>query len=154
MLIKDVKDDIFTSGAEALVNPVNCVGICGKGLALEFKNKYMCNYLVYKDACSRGNMQLGSVLVVNLDTSSAQRKLIINFPTKSHWKCDSYYEKINDGLNDMVRKLAELEVRSVAIPALGCGLGGLRWDLVRESIVKTFLAHPPQEIDVLLYPPK
>jgi O-acetyl-ADP-ribose deacetylase (regulator of RNase III) len=146
-MINFVKGNIFDSKADALVNAVNTVGVMGKGIALEFKNRYPENYKVYKSACDKGTLKTGYVLVV----TESDGKIIINFPTKAHWKDASKYEYIEDGLKDLRNKIEEQSLKSIAIPALGCGLGGLKWDVVKVMIE---IALGNIETDIYVYEPQ
>lgn len=126
--------DIFQKDlAQVLVNPVNCVGISGKGLALAFKNMYPDQFKVYKRECDKKNVKLGSVLMVNLHNTFIPY-CIAYFPTKFHWRGKSYLKNIESGLEDLFAKMDKDNYLSVAIPALGCGLGGLDWKDVKKSI--------------------
>lgn len=142
--------DILTADAEALVNTVNCVGVMGRGIALQFRNAFPDNFRAYKAACDRKEMASGKMFVVDLNRFENPR-LVINFPTKAHWKGKSRLEDIKVGLVDLVRVLREHRVKSVAIPPLGCGLGGLNWAEVRPLIEQS-LAEVPN-VEVLLYKP-
>ncbi|MBX7154238.1 MAG: macro domain-containing protein [Bacteriodetes bacterium] len=129
-MIHFVKGNLFESNAQALVNAVNTVGVMGKGIALEFKNRYPNNYKIYKDDCDKSVLIIGTVLAVK----ESDGKTIINFPTKAHWKDVSKIEYIAEGLIALKHKIAELKLASIALPALGCGLGGLKWEIVKEAI--------------------
>ena len=131
-MIEYVFGNIFDSDAEALVNPVNCVGVMGAGLALQFKQRFPGNYRYYKRECKEGRIALGQVLVVPI--SMTNPKYIINLPTKKHWKDKSHLWVIGNGLAALRREINELDIKSVAIPALGCGLGGLGWEVVKDKI--------------------
>lgn len=125
--------DILSADTEAIVNTVNTVGIMGKGLALQFKRRYKSNYLEYKRACDLGQVQLGKMFVTRSPELSGPSWLI-NFPTKGHWKANSRLSDIDSGLDDLVRVIEELDIKSIAIPPLGAGNGGLSWPTVRERI--------------------
>ena len=127
------KGDILRSDAQALVNTVNCVGIMGRGVALQFKNAYPANYRAYRDACDQKHVVPGSMFVFDTGYLTNPR-FIINFPTKRHWKGKSRMEDIDAGLIDLQRVIRELDIRSIAIPPLGAGLGGLDWSDVRPRI--------------------
>lgn len=142
------RGDIFESGAHALVNPVNCVGKMGKGLALKFKEKFPENFLEYKKACSKKLIKTGNIYLTS--TGKNNPKYIINFPTKNHWKEPSQIEWIKPGLKDLVLYSDLFE--SIAFPALGCGLGGLSWGEVRPLMVEE-LKHLPQ-VHIAIYEPR
>lgn len=151
------KGDLLSSDAQALVNTVNTVGVMGKGIALQFKNRFPNNYKVYRDACKNGSFKTGQVLVV-LDGDLLKKKWIINFPTKAHWKGDSKYEYIRTGLIALKQALIDHNIQSVAIPPLGCGNGGLNWNEVRKMIeeelndcsAEIFVYEPNNQIKELL----
>lgn len=127
------KGDILRSDAEALVNTVNCVGIMGRGIALQFKKAYPANYDAYRAECDAKHMMPGKMFV--FDTGYITHpKYIINFPTKRHWKGKSRIEDIEAGLIDLQRVIRERGIRSIAVPPLGAGLGGLDWTDVRPRI--------------------
>ena len=125
--------DIVAEDAEALVNTVNCVGVMGRGIALQFKRAFPENFRAYAEACSRSDVQLGQMFVFATETITNPR-YIINFPTKRHWRSSSRIEDIEAGLDALGRLIRELGIRSIAVPALGCGLGGLEWSAVRPRI--------------------
>lgn len=125
--------DILNADTEALVNSVNCVGIMGRGIALQFKNAFPANFKAYAQACKRGEVQPGRMFVH--ETGFLHNpKYIINFPTKRHWRGKSRLEDIESGLGALAAELRARRIRSVAIPPLGSGLGGLEWDDVRTRI--------------------
>lgn len=128
--------DVLTEDAEALVNSVNCVGIMGRGIALQFKKAFPDNFKAYKAACRRSEVQPGRMLVFETHRMTNPR-YIINFPTKRHWRGKSRLEDIEDGLIALVEEIRILGIHSVAIPPLGSGLGGLSWPDVRERIERT-----------------
>ena len=147
-MLKFEKGDIFTQNNEAIVNPVNCVGAMGKGLALQFKEKFPDNFREYARACREGRVQPGRMLVYK--TWSGERpRYVINFPTKRHWRDRSKLEDIQAGLEELARELHDRRIRSVAIPALGAGLGGLPWPRVRKIITQTLQDLEHVEITVL-----
>ena len=118
---------------EAVVNTVNTVGVMGRGIALMFKERFPENYKIYSEACKAKQVQTGKMFVTANDELSGPR-WIINFPTKRHWRQPSRMEWVEEGLVDLVRVLAEKGIRSVALPPLGCGNGGLEWAEVRPLI--------------------
>lgn len=142
--------DIFRSKAQALVNPVDCTGAQGKGLALQFKRRFPLAASCFKDACQAGEIRIGNVFLVgNNDTN----RTIVFFPTKRHWRMQSMVRDVAVGLADMRHRLREIDVRSVAIPALGCGEGGLEWGDVLPLINVTAEQMTRDGIRVEIYPP-
>ena len=134
------KGNIFESNAVALFNPVNCKGVMGKGLALQFKEKFPDNERSYIVTCHRRNMRPGKVHVFGLKHKDYPTlELIFNFPTKDDWRNPSKIEYIEDGMLDAANILKILKIESVAIPKLGCGLGGLNWKDVHEVIYKALV---------------
>ena len=131
--------DVLAEDAEALVNTVNCVGVMGRGIALQFKNAYPLNFKAYAAACRRKEVQLGSMFVFETDELTNPR-YIINFPTKRHWRGRSHLEDIDAGLVALRHVIREKKIRSVAIPPLGTGLGGLSWNDVRSRIEESLRA--------------
>ncbi|MHB1216851.1 MAG: type II toxin-antitoxin system antitoxin DNA ADP-ribosyl glycohydrolase DarG [Alphaproteobacteria bacterium] len=125
--------DIIAENAEALVNTVNCVGIMGRGIALQFKNAFPENFDAYKAACDRGDVQPGRMFVFATN-ELANPRFIINFPTKRHWRGKSRIVDIELGLEALVAEIQRLKICSIAIPPLGSGLGGLNWSDVRPRI--------------------
>jgi O-acetyl-ADP-ribose deacetylase (regulator of RNase III) len=125
--------DILNEDAEALVNTVNCVGIMGRGVALQFKNMFPENFKAYAAACARNEVQPGRMFVFETGELTNPR-YIINFPTKRHWRGKSRMEDIESGLVALVKEIRARRIRSIAIPPLGSGLGGLDWKEVRPRI--------------------
>ncbi len=127
--------NIFKVGADVLVNPVNCVGVAGAGLALEFRERFPREHAIYQDACHRGILRLGAPLAVH--TAIESPGIIVYFPTKGHWRAPSQIEHIQTGLHALVDMLATVppHIRSIAIPALGCGLGGLDWEQEVQPLI-------------------
>ncbi len=144
------RGDILKADVEALVNTVNCVGIMGRGIALQFRKAYPENYKIYRAACNRKQVQPGKMLIHDLGKLFYPR-YIINFPTKRHWRNKSRLEDIESGLAALVKDVRKLKIKSIAIPPLGAGLGGLNWDDVRSRIEEAF--HEMPEIEVMLYEP-
>lgn len=147
-MIKYENGDILNAPTEALVNTVNCQGYMGKGIALQFKNKYPGNFYFYENKCKSGEMTVDEVLVYK-----EKNQYIINFATKQEWRKKSQYDFIEKGLQSLVFKIKELGIKSISIPPLGCGNGGLDWVKVHELIIKAF-SQLENEIDVFIYPPK
>ena len=125
--------DILTEDAEALVNTVNCVGVMGRGIALQFKNAFPENFKAYAAACKRHDVQPGRMFVFETGQLTNPR-YIINFPTKRHWRGKSRIEDIDAGLKALRAVVRERQICSVALPPLGSGLGGLNWQRVRPRI--------------------
>lgn len=150
-MIEYTSGDILHCEADALVNTVNCVGVMGRGIALQFKNVYPENFKAYEAACKREAVQPGRMFVFDTEQLT-QPRFIINFPTKRHWRGKSRIEDIESGLKDLVSVIRAKGIRSVAIPPLGAGLGGLDWNEVRPRI-----AHALEglaEVRVLVFEPK
>ena len=125
--------DIIAEGVEALVNTVNCVGIMGRGIALQFKNAFPENFKAYYAASKRHEVQPGRMFVFETGRLTNPR-YIINFPTKRHWQGKSRIEDIDRGLIALAQEIRVRNIRSIAIPPLGSGLGGLDWSQVRPRI--------------------
>ncbi len=132
-MIEYTKGDILKCEAEALVNSVNCIGVMGRGIALQFKQAFPANYRAYAAACKRGEVQPGRMFVFETGQLTPPR-WIINFPTKRHWRGKSRMEDIEAGLEALAEVIRVKAIRSVAIPPLGSGLGGLDWAKVRPRI--------------------
>lgn len=135
-MIEFKKGDILHEDAEALVNTVNCVGIMGRGIALQFKNAYPENFKSYVAACERNEVQPGQMLIFKTGRLT-NPKYIINFPTKRHWRGKSRIEDIDAGLVALANEIRSRNIHSIAIPPLGSGLGGLDWSNVRPRIEKS-----------------
>ena len=140
--------NLLVADVDALVNPVNTQGVMGKGLALQFKKAFPESFSAYQQACKRGEVVPGRVHVVHRQASP---RFLLNFPTKEHWRQPSKLVYIRDGLEDLITQVRALGIRSIAIPPLGCGLGGLAWSDVKPLIVQAFEALP--EVRVLLFEP-
>lgn len=143
--------DILEFNVEAQVNPVNCVGVMGKGLALAFKQAYPKNFLLYQDASRSGEIKPGKMFITRANTLT-NPQYIINFPTKRHWKENTRIEDIKSGLLALAEEVKKLQIKSIGIPALGCGNGGLKWEEVEPLITATFAQLP--EVRVTLFPPQ
>ena len=150
-MIEPTQGNLLEADAEAIVNTVNCVGVMGKGIALQFKQAFPENFTRYAKVCKKKQMKPGHMLVVETG-SMLNPKYIINFPTKRHWKGKSKMEDIETGLVDLTAQVRHLNIQSIAIPPLGAGQGGLKWSEVRALIVKAFAELP--DIRVLLFEPK
>lgn len=149
-MITLTRGNLLEAGTEALVNTVNTVGVMGKGVALQFKRAFPENYHAYRAACSRGEIEPGRVHVFKTGWMTPPR-YIVNFPTKRHWRQRSRIEDIEAGLRSLASEVREREIRSIAIPPLGCGNGGLRWNEVRPRIEAAL--SDLEGVDVRLYEP-
>lgn len=149
-MIQLMHGNLLTADAEALVNTVNCAGYMGKGIALQFKKAFPANDDAYRAACALGDVQIGRMFV-HVTGSALNPKFIINFPTKQHWRDKSRLEDIEAGLTALVAEVQRLDIQSIAVPPLGCGLGGLDWDDVRPRIEAAFASLP--DVRVWLYAP-
>ena len=149
-MIQLMKGNIFETQAQAVVNPVNCVGVMGAGLALRFKQFYPEMFAEYQQKCITQSLQPGKLHIWKMPD---QDRYIINFPTKMHWKDPSKINYINSGVSSLIILLNQKSIHSVAIPALGCGLGGLEWEPVRDAIIAQFQQRAP-DLHVFLYAPK
>lgn len=149
-MIHPSSGDVLAAPAEALVNTVNCVGVMGRGIALQFKNAFPNNYKQYAQACKRKEVQPGRMFITATGLLQGPR-YIINFPTKRHWRGKSRLEDIEAGLIDLVRVIEDLGITSIAIPPLGCGLGGLAWPVVKSRIEASLA--PLESVQIHLYTP-
>jgi O-acetyl-ADP-ribose deacetylase (regulator of RNase III) len=146
-MIRFERGDVLAAPAEALVNTVNCVGVMGRGVALQFKNTFPANFKAYAAACKRGEVEPGRMLVFDTGQLTLPR-YIINFPTKRHWRGKSRIEDIRAGLDALVEEVRSRDIRSIALPPLGAGLGGLDWSQVRPLIQKAMARIPDVEVQV------
>lgn len=149
-MITYTKGNLLDAHAEALVNAVNTVGVMGKGIALMFKERFPKNMTKYSFACKHGEVVTGRMFVTETNESSGP-KWIINFPTKQHWRNPSQMEWVEEGLQDLRRFIVENKVKSVAIPALGAGNGGLDWVEVKQKIEAALF--DLTDVDIYVYEP-
>jgi O-acetyl-ADP-ribose deacetylase (regulator of RNase III) len=149
-MIKFTTGDLLLAPAEALVNAVNTAGVMGKGIALQFKKRFPQNYNLYKQAAEAGQLETGKNFVVQNPTTDPV-KWIINFPTKKHWRSPSQLEYVVAGLDDLRNVIKDLKIKSIALPALGCGNGGLDWNTVKP-ILENKLGSL-KEVEILIYEP-
>lgn len=150
-MISFTEGNLLEASAEALVNTVNTVGVLGKGIALMFKEAFPENYRLYREACQTKNVKIGHVFATERRDFVSGPKWIINFPTKEHWRAPSQIEWIRDGLADLRRFIEEHSIRSIALPPLGSGNGGLDWREVRSLIVEAF--EPLRDVTIIVYKP-
>jgi O-acetyl-ADP-ribose deacetylase (regulator of RNase III) len=146
-VIRYTQGNLLDAPVEALVNAVNTVGVMGRGIALMFREAFPENFKAYETACKRGEVVVGKMFMTENHAPTGPR-YIINFPTKKHWVHPSRLEWIEEGLQDLVRVVRAEGIRSVAMPALGCGLGGLSWSAVRAAIEHALGALPQAEFMV------
>jgi O-acetyl-ADP-ribose deacetylase (regulator of RNase III) len=150
-MIEYKRGDILREDAEALINTVNCVGVMGRGIALQFKDAFPENFKAYAVACKNEEVQPGRMFVFETGQLTNPR-YIINFPTKRHWRGKSRMEDIEVGLKALIDTIRRYNIRSIAIPPLGSGLGGLDWSEVRPRIEATLQAFT--DVHVIIYEPK
>lgn len=152
-MIRETTGDILTADVEALVNPVNTVGVMGAGLALQFKRKYPDMFVEYVAACRHSELKVGKLAVHFLKRARGVDgpRMVISFPTKRHWQQPSKLEWIDQGLTRLRASIEALMIRSIAIPQLGCGLGGLDLADVRKLIEDRLGGL--DDVDVVLYVP-
>lgn len=148
-MIELTTGNLSDADVEALVNTVNTVGVMGKGVALMLKEAFPENFKAYEAACKRKELQVGRMFVTERDQFIGP-KFIINFPTKQHWRNPAKMEWIEAGLEDLKRVIVENGIRSIAIPPLGSGNGGLHWSDVRKKIEAALAA---LSVRVVVYEP-
>lgn len=139
MSIERGHGNLLTADVDALVNPVNTVGVMGKGLALQFRKAFPEAFTSYAQACKAGEVVVGRMHIVQRLTSP---RIIVNFPTKQHWRQPSQLAYVRDGLRDLIQQIRTLQIRSIAVPPLGCGNGGLDWVVVKPLIIAAFAEVP------------
>ena len=143
--------DILRADAEALVNTVNCVGVMGRGVALQFKRAFAENFRVYQAACRKGEVRPGRMLVYETGQLTNPR-YIINFPTKRHWRAKSRLSDVEAGLGALAMEIEQRGITSIALPPLGSGLGGLDWNVVRQKIQQSLAGL--EGVKVTVYEPQ
>ena len=148
-MIHYITGNLLESDAEALVNTVNTFGVMGKGIALQFKNTFPNNYKKYSEACKNKELEIGQLLITEENILSG-KKIVINFPTKTNWRLPSEYKYIEAGLEELVKVIKEKSIKSIAIPPLGAGNGGLDWNKVK-SILEKYLSQI--EAEIFIYEP-
>lgn len=149
-MIRYTEGNIIQADVEALVNTVNTVGVMGKGIALAFKKAFPQNFKLYKKYCDEKKFHVGNLFTT--PTGQLRPKYIINFPTKKHWRGRSQMEFIEQGMKELVKLINEKQIKSIAIPPLGCGNGGLDWREVKSVILKA-LESIGDEVEVVIYEP-
>ena len=154
IMIQYTTGNILESGAQALINTVNTGGVMGKGIALQFKKAYPNNFSAYQNACKQGDIAIGKLFVTKDLNLNSGEKVIINFPTKKDWRKPSEYSFIEKGLDDLVQIIENKDIKSIALPPLGAGNGGLEWEKVKKIIeqklnklnIKVFVYEPTNAI--------
>ena len=149
-MIQYTKGNLLEAQTEALVNTVNEIGVMGKGIALMFREAFPENTCQYMAACKAKEVRVGTMFVVR-ERDLIGERWIVNFPTKKHWRHPSKLEWIRDGLQDLARVIQEMQIRSIAVPPLGCGAGGLDWSQVRLEIESAL--GDLQDVEVIVYAP-
>lgn len=145
-MVTFVKGDILKSPAQVVTNPINCAGVMGKGLAAQFKKNYSEMFNDYKRRCASGDVRIGRPYIWENDSTQ-----ILLFPTKNSWREKSRLEDVEAGLKFLAANYVDLGITSLALPALGCGNGGLSWNDVRELIIKSLGSIP--DLEVFVYEP-
>lgn len=148
--MKFIKGNLLNAETEAIVNTVNTVGVMGKGIALQFKERFPQNFKAYKDACKNGLVKTGKMFVFT-EADLQGQKIIVNFPTKEEWYKKSQYNWIEEGLKDLANVIDQMKIKSISIPPLGCGNGGLNWDKVK-ALMQQYLGGL-SNVDVFIYEP-
>lgn len=149
-MIKYKTGNILNETTEAVINTVNCVGIMGRGIALQFKKMYPDNFKEYAKACKKGEVVPGKMFIYK-NNALFNPKYIINFPTKRHWKGKSNIKDIENGLAALKNDIENLALKSIAIPPLGCGLGGLEWNDVKYLIIEKLGGL--EDVEIIIYEP-
>ncbi len=149
-MIQYITGNILDSHAQALVNTVNTMGIMGKGIALQFKKAYPNNYKAYEKASKNANVKVGKMFVTLDSNTTTGERIIINFPTKTNWRKPSEYKYIEDGLENLIEVISDKQIKSIAIPPLGAGNGGLNWEKVKK-LIEQKLGH--LNVDIYVYEP-
>jgi len=142
--------NILESDTEALINTVNTFGVMGKGIALAFKRSFPSNYSAYRKAYEAGELCVGKMFVH--ETGQISPKFVINFPTKKHWRNKSQMSYIEEGLDDLIQVIEHYKIKSISIPPLGCGLGGLRWSEVK-ILIESKLSHLSNSVNIIIFEP-
>ena len=145
-MIRYITGNILDSDAHALVNTVNTMGVMGKGIALQFKKAYPNNYKAYVKASKNEEVKVGKMFVTLDSNTTTGERTIINFPTKTNWRKPSEYKYIEDGLDNLIEVINTRQIKSIAIPPLGAGNGGLNWEKVK-LLIEQKLGH----LDVMIY---
>ncbi len=148
-MLQLARGNLLEAPVEALVNSVNTVGVMGKGIALQFKRAFPANFTAYERACKAGEVEIGRVFV--FETGELQPRWILNVPTKRDWRNPSRLDDVRRGIDALVAIIRRLGIRSVAVPPLGCGAGGLSWDVVRPLLEVAL--RELSDVEVMLFAP-
>src|ERR1044072_852194 len=149
-MIRCTEGNLLDADVEAVVNTVNTYGVMGKGIALMFKERFPKNFKEYAAACKAGQVRVGAMLVTSVDELGGPR-WVVNFPTKEHWRPPTKLEWVRDGLAALKEVIREKQIRSIAVPPLGCGNGGLDWAVVRPLIEDAL--GELEGVEVIVYEP-
>lgn len=150
--IQTVEGNLFDAVAEVFVNPVNCQGVMSKGIAKEFKQRYPAMFAEYQEFCKRGDLYPGWVHV--WDSQIVNPCYIFNLATKDQWRASSQMKWVLSGIHKSMEMMNHLHLKTIAMPALGCGEGHLNWDVVQSAIyASTTMYRRDYDIDILLYKP-
>ena len=149
-MIQYITGNILDSNAQALVNTVNTMGVMGKGIALQFKKAYPNNYKAYEKASKNEEVKVGKMFVTLDSNTTTGERIIINFPTKTNWRKPSEYIYIENGLDNLIEVINNKQIKSIALPPLGAGNGGLNWEKVKK-LIEQKLGH--LNIDIYVYEP-
>jgi O-acetyl-ADP-ribose deacetylase (regulator of RNase III) len=149
-MIRYTTGNLLESEAQALINTVNTVGVMGKGVALQFKKAFPNNFNAYQDACERGDIEIGKLFVTKDGNLDSGEKIIINFPTKKDWRKPSEYNFIEKGLDNLIQIIKQQNIKSIALPPLGAGNGGLDWEKVKKMIGEKLCN---LDVEIIIYEP-
>lgn len=154
MTIEFKNGDMFSEPVQALVNTVNCVGVMGKGVALEFKKRWPANFKAYRKLCDAKQLSPGEMFTFDTKELFASEgpQFLINFPTKAHWRSKSKISYVEDGLDALLKTIEDHDIKSIAIPPLGCGNGGLDWNDVKPLIEVKLSGL--SDVKIIVFPPK
>ena len=145
-MIERTTGDVLEAGAEALVCSVNCAGLMERGLSKQVRDRFPESYRQYKAACARGDVRLGQVFTVDLQTLFEHPRYIINLPTIDHWHDKAQVADVRAGIAALAEEVQRLGITSVAVPPVGCGWGGLRWAQVSRWVEGAFAGQPDRRV--------
>jgi O-acetyl-ADP-ribose deacetylase (regulator of RNase III) len=145
-MIRYVTGDIFTSPAQCYINPVNCVGVMGAGLALEYKRRYPPMFQTYKKLCDEGTLRIGQIGFYALKQRPG--KIICLFPTKYHWRDKSTLDILNTSLRIFIKYAPRMKIDTLAMPKIGCGLGGLNFKLQVQPLIERHFEGTHYDVEI------